>query len=93
MLRMRDLNLAVAAQHRRDLAGNHVANSGAGRCKILARIEVGGIFGEVLADRGGHGQAQIRVDIDLADGHFNGLTQHLDLSVLAKNEPISAEYA
>ena len=36
-----------------------------------------GMFGKVLAEYRGEGQAQIAVDIDLAHGHLGGLAQHI----------------
>ena len=69
------LCLAVAAQNIDQLVGNHVLDSLTSRLQVLARVEVIRMLSEVLADRGGHGQTNIGVDIDLADGQLCSVTQ------------------
>ena len=45
------------------------------RSEVLARIEVTGILGKVLADSSSHREARVTVDIDLADGALGGLAE------------------
>ena len=45
--------------------------------EVLTGVKVVGMLGHVLTDGGGHGQTQVAVDIDLADGHLGGVAQHL----------------
>ena len=40
------------------------------RLEIFSRVELLRMFIEELTDRTGHGQTQVRVDIDLADSSF-----------------------
>ena len=50
------------------LVGHHLLDGLTGGLQVLTGVEVVGVLGEVLPDAGGHGQAQIGVDVDLADG-------------------------
>ena len=47
----------------------------ASRRDVLARIEVLGMLLEVLADARRHGEAQVGVDVDLADGRLRRFSQ------------------
>ena len=69
------LGLAVAAQDVDQLMLNHILNGGTGGLQVLARIEVRGILSHVLADRSGHCQTQVGVDVDLAVGQSDSLAQ------------------
>ena len=69
------VGLAVAAEDVDDLVSDHFLDGGAGGLQVLAGIEVGRMLGKVLADGGGHGQTQVGVDVDLADGAAGGLTE------------------
>ncbi len=68
---------AVAAQNVLDLVGHHALDCRTGRPQVLAGVEMAGILGKILADGRGHGQAQVRVDVDLADRHAGRLAQHV----------------
>ena len=48
---------------------------GACGLEILARVELVGMLVEELTDGAGHGQTQVGVDVDLADGELGSLTQ------------------
>ena len=48
--------------------GDHLLDGGAGRLQVLTGIEVCRVLGEVLTNGGRHGQAQIGVNVDLANG-------------------------
>ena len=50
---------------------------GAGGLEVLARVEVIRMLVEVGADRAGHGQTQVGIDVDLADGQLSGMAQLL----------------
>ena len=58
-----------------DLVRDHVFHRLTGGLQILARVKVVGMLGKVLADVAGHGQTDIGVDIDLADGKLGSLTE------------------
>ena len=58
-----------------DLVRNHILDRLTGGLEILTRIEMIRMLHKVLADVGRHGQADIRVDIDLADSELRSLTQ------------------
>src|ERR1035438_2367454 len=58
-----------AAKHVFELVPDKVFNRLAGRAEVFARIEFLRIFRENLADAGGHGQAQVGVNIDLRATH------------------------
>jgi len=64
-----------AAEHVLDLVPDEVFDALTGRAHVLARIEFLRVFGEHLADAGGHGHAEVGVDVDLgathAAGHFD----------------------
>ena len=47
------------------------------RSEVLAGIELAGLLGEDLADRGGHRETAVGVDVDLADGALGGLAELL----------------
>ena len=61
-----------AVQHVAHLVGNHVLDSLTSGLQVLTRIEIAGVFYEVLADGSGHSQTQVGVDIDLANAEFAG---------------------
>lgn len=71
------LRLAGAAQHVHQLVAYQLLDVGAGGLQILAGIELVGVLVHELPDSAGHGQTQIGVDVDLADGQAGGLTQLL----------------
>ena len=50
---------------------------GPGGFQILAGIKISGMLSHVLPDGAGHGKTQVRVDVDLADGHGCGLAELL----------------
>src|SRR5450759_3218832 len=58
-----------AAKHVFEFVPDKVFNRLTGRAKIFARIKFLRIFREYLADAGGHGQAQIGVNVDLRATH------------------------
>ena len=53
-----------AAEHVSDFVPDQIFDAGAGRAKVFARIEFLRGFGEHFADGGGHGEAQIGVNVD-----------------------------
>ena len=69
--------LAVAAQNVDQLVLDQFLDGGAGGLQVLAGIELVGMLTEELTDRAGHGQTQVGVDVDLADGAAGGLTELL----------------
>ena len=54
---------------------DHLTQRLAGVGQVLAGIEVIRMLDQVLADHGGEGDAQVAVDVDLADGHGSSLAQ------------------
>src|SRR5205814_133060 len=58
-----------AAKHIADLMPDQLLYLFTRRTEILARIELLGIFGKNCSQSGGHGQAQVGVDIDLGAAH------------------------
>jgi len=58
-----------AAEHVLDLVPDEVFDMGARRPEILARIEFLRTFREHLADAGGHGHAEVGVNVDLRATH------------------------
>ena len=48
---------------------------GTGRLQVLTGVKVRGVLSEVLTNSAGHGQAQVGVDVDLADGQGGSLAQ------------------
>ena len=71
------LKLVVGAEDVDDLVDVHLLHALAGRLEVLARVEVVGVLGEVLADGGGHGEAAVGVDVNLADGALGSLAELL----------------
>ena len=69
--------LVVRAQDIDNLVLIEFLHAIAGGAEVLARVKLGRLFGKGLADGGGHGQAAVAVDVDLADGTLGGLTQLL----------------
>ena len=67
--------LVVAAQDVHDLVLDQILHILAAHLQIAAGVEVGGVRDELLPHAGGHGQAEVRVDVDLADGELGGLAQ------------------
>ena len=65
----------IRAEYVFDLVGGQVVYVLTGICQVLARIEVFRMLGHVLADTGGHSQADIGVDVDLANGHGSSLAE------------------
>ena len=54
---------------------DHSLNGGTGGLQVLTRVEIGGMLGKILPDGGGHCEAKVRVDVDLADGAAGSLTE------------------
>ena len=71
------LSLAGAAQNIHQLVANDLLDVGAGGFQVLTGVEMIGMLVEVLTNGAGHGQAQVRVDVDLADGELSHMTQLL----------------
>ena len=67
--------LAVGAEDFLDLVLDEFADVVASRRDVLARIEVLGMLLEVLADARRHGEAQVGVDVDLADCRLRRFSQ------------------
>ena len=65
----------VATENIGDFMSNHALNSSTGRLQILTRIEVTGMLDKMLTNAGSHCHTQIRVDVDLANGHSGGLAE------------------
>ena len=65
--------LVGGAEHVDDLVLDHFLHVGAGIAEVLARVKVRRILGEVFSDGGREGDAQVGVDVDLADGKRGGL--------------------
>ena len=64
-----DESFAVASEHMYEFVFDTFLDERSCGSKILAGIEVGGVFDEVLSDCGGKGKTQFGVDVDLSDGH------------------------
>ena len=67
----------VGTEHVLDLVLDHLADRIAAGSEVLAGIEVIGMHSIVLADGGGQSEAEVRVDVDLADRASGSLTQLL----------------
>src|SRR4051812_17982535 len=50
-----------------ELALDHLGDGFAGGAEVVAGVELGGLGGEDFADLGSHGEAEVGVDVDLAD--------------------------
>ena len=72
---MKKLSLAGAAEDVDELVADELLDVGACGLEILARVELVGMLVEELTDGAGHGQTQVGVDVDLADGELCSLTQ------------------
>ena len=66
-----------AAENVVDLVGDHLLDLSAGHGQIDSRVEGVGLLVEHAADTGGHGEADVGVDIDLADREGGGFSQLL----------------
>ena len=71
------LCFAVAAENINNLVLDKLSDIVSARSKILTRIEMLGMFVEVLADSRGHSKTEVGVDVDLADSHGSSLTEHI----------------
>ena len=64
-----------AAEHVTDLVANEVFDLVASRSEVFSGVKFFRVFGEGLADGGGHGEAEIGIDVDLgatdAPGDFD----------------------
>ena len=69
------LELVVGAEDVDDLVDVHLLHALAGGLQVLTRVEVVGVLGHVFADGGGHCQAAVAVDVNLADGALGGLAE------------------
>ena len=58
-----------------DLMRDHILYCLTCRFEILARVEMIGMLGKILADVAGHGEADIRVNVDLAHCKLGSFTQ------------------
>ena len=56
---------------------HQLLDGGTGGLQVLAGIELVGVLRHELADGAGHGQTQVGVDVDLADGQLSGMAQLL----------------
>ena len=65
----------IAAQNVHDLMSHQLLDVCAGGLEVFAGIKFVRMLVEELSDGARHGQAQIRVDIDLAYGHAGGLAE------------------
>ena len=77
--------LTGAAEDVLELMLDEGLDVGAGGLEVLARVEVIRMLVEVGADRAGHGQTQVGVDVDLADSHRSSLAQHIFRNALKKS--------
>ena len=66
-----------AVEHVAHLVSNHILDSLTSRLQILTRIEIAGVFYEMLANGSSHSQTQVGVDINLAHAKFAGTQQHI----------------
>ena len=71
------LELVVRAEDLDDLVDVELLHRVARRSEVLARVEVLGMLGEVLADRRRHREARVGVDVDLAHRALRRLAQLL----------------
>ena len=65
------------AKHVFNLVLYHAFDSRTCRAQVLTRVEFARVFGEEFANRCGHGQAEVCVDVDLADSHFSCFAKHV----------------
>src|SRR5687768_13120907 len=68
--------MSRAAQDVANLVSHQLLHAIASGSQILAGIKFLGTLGKDFADSGGHGQTQVRVDIDLGAA---GATSHFDV--------------
>ena len=66
---------SVAAEHIDDLVLDKLLDVFPRGAEVLSRVKLCRVLGKILADRAGHGQTQVRVNIDLAHGQARCLTQ------------------
>ena len=71
------LELVVGTEHLADLVHVERLHRIARRRQVLARIEVARVLREVLADRRGHRETRVAVDVDLAHRALRGLAELL----------------
>ena len=71
------LCFARAAEDVSELVADDLLDIRTGGLQILARIELVGMLVEELADRAGHSETEIGVDIDLANGKLRRVTELL----------------
>ena len=67
LVRRHSLQLVVGTKNVDNLVFVHLLHVFASRLQVLARVEVFRMFVEILTDSGSHGEAAVRVDVDLAD--------------------------
>ena len=79
--------LAVGSEHLGDLVRNDVFDILAAVTDVLSGIEVVRMSHEVLADTGCHAEAEIRVDIDLADRACSCFAKLTRLQLLCEADP------
>ncbi len=71
------LQRIVRAQNVDDLVLDHVLDGGAAGTEVVAGVKCAGLLAEGAANGGGHGHADVGVDVDLADGQRGGLAELL----------------
>ena len=54
---------------------DHVLDSLTGRLEVLTRIKVIGMFGKILPDIARHGETNVGVNVDLADGQLSSFAK------------------
>ena len=70
------LCFVVAAENVHDLVFDDLFDGRAGVAEVLSGIEVIGVFEEMFTDRRGASDAEVGVDVDLADGHGSRFAEH-----------------
>ena len=60
-----------------DLVGDHILDGLSRGFQVRAGVEGFGMFHQILADGGGHGQTDVGIHIDLAHAHAGSLAQHV----------------
>ena len=69
------LEFIVGAENLKNLVDIHLLHVITRRRQVLTRIEVTRILREMLADRRGHRETRIGVDVDLANRALGGLAE------------------
>ena len=69
------LDFVCRAEHALDFVSDDVINELTAVFEVLPRVEVIWMGSQMLADAGCQAQAQVRVDVDFADGHGSSFTE------------------